>query len=94
MQLTYANSYVHQFNANVQQDVGFNTVVTVAYVGELGHGLRTSPNVNLGPLGLTTAGAYTTLRPFYKQFPNVTDISIIQSNGFSNYNSLQTTVVK
>lgn len=94
LQLSYANSYVHQMNANVQQDVGFDTIVTVAYVAELGHALRTSPNVNLGPLGLTTAGAYVTRRPFYAQYPNVTDIYNIQSNGFSNYNSLQTTVVK
>ena len=94
MQLTFANSYVQQFNLNVQQDLGFSTVLTVAYVGELGHAMRTTPNVNLGPLGLTTAGAYTTLRPFYKLFPNVTDIYNIQSNGFSNYNSLQTTLVK
>lgn len=94
MQLTYANSYVHEFNANVQQDIGFNTVLTVAYVGELGHALRTSPNVNLGPLGLTTAGAYTSRRPFLGKFPNVTDIFNIQSNGFSNYHSLQTSVVK
>jgi len=94
MQLNYANSYVHEFNANVQQDLGFDTVMTVAYVGELGHALRTSPNVNLGPLGLSTAGSYTTLRPFYSQFPNVTDIYNIESNGFSNYNSLQTTLVK
>jgi hypothetical protein len=94
MQLTYATSYVEQFNANVQQEIGFNTVLTVAYVGELGHSLRTSPNVNLGPLGLSTAGAYTTLRPFYSKFPGVTDIYNIESNGFSNYNSLQTTIVK
>ncbi len=94
MQLTYANSYVHEFNANVQQDIGFNTVLTVAYVGELGHALRTSPNVNLGPLGLSTAGAYTSRRPFLGKFPNVTDIFNIQSNGFSNYHSLQTSVVK
>lgn len=94
MQLTYANSYVQQFNVNVQQEVGFHTVLTVAYVSELGHALRTSPNVNLGPLGLSTAGAYTTLRPFYSKFPGVTDIYNIESNGFSNYNSFQATVVK
>lgn len=94
MQLTYANSYVEQFNVNVQQDVGFNSVVTLAYVGELGHALRTSPNVNFGPLGLSTAGAYTTLRPFFSKYPGVTDIYNIESNGFSNYNSFQLTVVK
>lgn len=94
LQLNYANSYVHEFNVNVQQDLGLNTVLTVAYVGEMGHALRISPDVNLGPLGQRTAGAYATLRPFYSKFPGVTDIYSIQSNGFSNYNSLQTTVVK
>lgn len=48
MQLTFANSYVQQFNLNVQQDLGFSTVLTVAYVGELGHAMRTTPNVTWG----------------------------------------------
>ena len=94
MQLNFANSYVEQFNVNVQQDIGFQSVVTVAYVGELGHAMRISPNVNLGPLGLSTAGAYTTLRPFYSKYPNLTDIFNEQSNGFSNFNSLQVSMVK
>lgn len=94
MQLDYRNSYVHEINANVQQDLGLNSVLTVAYVAELGQDLRLSPNVNLGPLGQSVSGAYATLRPFYSKYPSVTDIYNIQSKGFSNYNSLQATVVK
>ncbi len=92
LQLSYANSYVHQFNANVEQALGFGMVLTAAYVGELGHALRTSPNLNLGPLGQSAFSA--TLRPFYTKFPGVTDIYNIESNGFSNYNSMQATVIK
>ncbi|WP_198137682.1 TonB-dependent receptor domain-containing protein [Terriglobus sp. TAA 43] len=94
MQLDYRNSYVHEINANVQQDLGFDSVLTLAYVAELGQRLRISPNVNLGPLGQTTAGAYTTLRPFYSKYPAVTDIYNIQSNGSSNFNSFQATLAK
>ncbi len=93
MQLTYANSYVYQINSNIQRDLGFGTTLTVGYSGELGHALRTSPNVNLGPIG-TTVGSFATLRPFYSRYPGVTDIYNIQSNGASSYHSMQTTLVK
>ena len=36
IQLGFSNSYVYQFNMNVQRDLGLDTVMTVAYVGELG----------------------------------------------------------
>ncbi len=94
MQLGFSNSYVYQFNENVQRDLGFSTILTVAYVGELGHGLRTSPDVNLAPLG-NTGGSFTpTKRPFFSQFPGVTDIYNIESNGYDSFHSLQTTLVK
>ena len=94
MQLGYSNSYVYQMNLNVQRDLGFDSVLTVAYVGELGHGLRTSPDLNLGPIG-NTAGTFTaSQRPFYSQFSGVTDIYNIESNGYDNFHSLQTTLVK
>jgi hypothetical protein len=83
---------VHEFNANVQQEIGFNTVLTLAYVGELGRALRTSPDLNLGPLGRPSFVAST--RPFYGKYPNVTDIYNIESNGSSSYNSLQATALK
>jgi len=93
MQLGFSNSYVYQFNLNVERDLGFDTVMTVAYVGELGHGLRTSPDLNLAPLG--NPGTFNaTQRPYYAQFPGVTDIYNIESNGYDNFHSLQTTLVK
>lgn len=94
MQLGYSNSYVYQMNMNVQRDLGFDSVLTVAYVGELGHALRTSPDLNLAPLGNTSGTFTASQRPFYAQFPGVTDIYNIQSNGYDNFHSLQTTLVK
>jgi len=91
MALNYSNSYVQEFNANIQRELGLSTVLTVAYVGELGRSLRTSPNVNLGPLGQSVAMG---TRPFASKYPNVTDIYNIQSNGASSYHSLQPTAVK
>ena len=88
LQLDYRNSYVQQFNFNVEQAFG-GTVVTVGYVGSLGRHLRISPDLDLAPPGITS---YVTRRPFYAQLPNVTSIPNIQSNGDSNYNGLQATV--
>ena len=40
-------------------------------------------------------GAFTaSQRPFYSQFPGVTDIYNIESNGYANFHSLQSTLVK
>jgi hypothetical protein len=93
MQLDYRNSYIEQVNTNVEQDIGFGTVLTAAYVAEFGHALRISPDVNQEPMGITS-GTYTKLRPFYSQFPNVTSINNIESKAFSNYHSLQLSAVK
>lgn len=43
---TDPDSYVQQWNANVGRELGFNTVLTVAYVGTRGLHLNVFPNVN------------------------------------------------
>ncbi|MDR3734882.1 MAG: carboxypeptidase regulatory-like domain-containing protein, partial [Acidobacteriaceae bacterium] len=93
MDLNYRNSYIEQGSLNVQQE--YRTfVLTLAYVGEWGHKLRTSPDRNLALPSTVTTPAYTTRRPFYNQYPNVTSVYHIESNGFSNFHSLQGTVEK
>jgi hypothetical protein len=93
MDLNYRNSYIEQASLNVEQEY-HSFVLTLAYVGEFGHKLRTSPDRNLALPSTITTPTYTTRRPFYSQYPNVTSIYHIESNGISNYNSLQASVVK
>jgi hypothetical protein len=89
MDTNYRNSYIEQASLNVEQEFR-SYVVTLAYVGEWGHKLRTTPDRNLATPSTTTS--YATRRPFYSQYPNVTSIYHIESNGFSNFNSMQATV--
>ena len=43
------NPYTEQFDLAVQQNLGFNTVLTVSYLGALGKELPSSLNLNLDP---------------------------------------------
>jgi hypothetical protein len=84
-------AYIHQFNFNVQQDFKRN-VVTVGYVGGIGHRLQESPNVNLAPPSTSTTESIQSRRPYYSEMPDVTSIINIQNFGYSSYNSLQAQV--
>jgi hypothetical protein len=88
MDLNYRNSYVQQFNLNVQHSF-HDTVVTVGYVGELGRRLRIKPNINLAPPSTTP---FATRRPFYSVLPSVTDIFETVSEGYNNYSGMVATV--
>ncbi len=87
------------FNIGVQRDIGFGTIVDVAYVGSLGRHLLRSRNLNAIPFGSdflpanqdpTTGRVKTSnlLRPI----PGYGDINILENAGTSQYNSLQVTV--
>lgn len=91
MDFNYRNSFIEQASFNVEQEF-HSFVMTLAYVGEWGHKLRTTPDRNLALPSPITSPSYTTRRPFYNQYPLVTSINHIESNGFSNFNSLQATL--
>lgn len=87
------------FNIGVQRDIGFGTIVDVAYVGSLGRHLLRSRNLNAVPFGAnflpanqdpTTGRAKISnlLRPI----PGYGDINILENVGTSHYNSLQVAV--
>lgn len=76
-----------QFHAGVQQALPGNTLFTVNYVGTLGRSLLITPNANQATPG---PGAVAARRPY----PQYGDISMVESSGLSNYNSLQTTLEK
>lgn len=83
----YKNAYVEQFNLLLQHDFAGN-VVTIGYVGELGHHLNAQiPNYDLpAPSGSAVVPA---LR-YATQLPNVNTIQYFGSFAVSNYHSLQT----
>ena len=98
----FRSSYLEQFNLTLERAFGPN-VFQATYVGMLGrHIAQIYNDQNLPGLisndnltkvaqqeGLSNAAAYNTLRPFYKQLPNITQIGGYNSKGASTYNALQ-----
>jgi hypothetical protein len=101
--LNFKNTAIQQFNLNVQKDFAGN-VITVAYVGMLGHHIGVAigdldfvfPGRAAGAcLALSTSAAQTAclqpLRPFARQLPSLTGpIGEYFTSGNSTYNALQT----
>ena len=67
-----------EWNLQLQQQVGTNNVLNIAYVGTRGDRLSTYYNYNTYPIDTTT-----------KPFPNLGGISYNDYNGHSNYDGLQ-----
>jgi Carboxypeptidase regulatory-like domain/TonB dependent receptor len=101
LDLNFRPSYIEQFNLTLQKEISGN-VIQATYVGELGRHLASIFNDQNVPAPVSntdlealagnngnTAAAYNTLRPYYKDLPNVTQIGGYFSTGSSNYNSLQ-----
>jgi len=96
MDLNYKNSYIEQMNLGIEQAIG-GTVLSLGYVGGLGRHLRITPDLDLAPPNVA-GGANPSLiqarRPYYAPLPAVTSLPLIMSQGFSNYEALQATVVR
>ena len=87
---------VYRYSLGVQRDVGFNTIVDVSYVGNVGRHLIQSVGLNTVPYGArfdvdnidpTTGTALPT--NFYRPIPGYGGIGQLVNAGISNYNSLQ-----
>lgn len=78
----YRQSYMAQWNLNVQRELGGATVIEVGYAGSKGNALHRGRNVNQAVLG---SGNVTDRRPF-RGFAN---INIGESSANSNYHSFQ-----
>ena len=88
---------LYSYTAGVQRDVGWGTVVDVAYVGSKGRNLLQTKNLNLVPYGarFDPANADPT-RPgnplpdnFFRPFPGYGDVNFFLNDGVSDYNALQ-----
>ena len=90
----------HSFSIEVQQTVGFGTVVTAAYVGNRQRGLLTTRNQNLVPEGArfnpanvdpTSATGAVLNDNFLRPIPQYTNVTERSREGYIDYDSLQVT---
>ena len=99
----FRTAYVQNFNLNTQYQVSRNTIATLSYVGSLGRRLFNLSDINQArppstppvPGSNYNAGIVeVTRRPFYTNktvanFATIGAVNEIQSEGSSNYHSLQ-----
>ena len=95
----YDPTAVYNFSLGVQRDIGFNTVLDVAYVGSRARHLLQRLSLNAVPYGArflpasidpTVAGNATPLPDnFLRPIKGYADIQLIETGGNSNFHSLQ-----
>lgn len=99
VQRDYSPPAVYNWSFGIQQDIGFGTVLDVAYVGNVGRHLLQRRSLNATPYGtnfLPSSRDATTGNPLPVDFlrPNrgYADIQYIEFASSSNYHSMQTQV--
>ena len=99
LEKAYKVPSVYNFSLGIQRDIGFNTVLDVSYVGNVGRHLMQTVNLNQIPYGArflpqnqdpTTGEALPTT--FLRPFPGYESITRVENSGISNYNALQVSV--
>jgi hypothetical protein len=88
---------LYNFSLGVQRDIGFGTVVDVAYVGSLQRHLEQTRNINrVAPGARFLAQNQDPTRPgqpliddFFRPYPGYGDIILRSDDGTANYHSLQ-----
>jgi hypothetical protein len=101
----FRTPYNYNYNLQIEKTLGRALLLQLGYVGSAGHRLLTTEDINqtaINPtlasnlLNATTAAqtaaaqaALQATRPYYAQFPDFGIINQIETNGNSNYNSLQ-----
>jgi hypothetical protein len=99
IQPNYDSTAVYNFSLGVQRDIGYNTVLDVAYVGSLARHLLQRLSLNAVPYGArflpssidpTVSGGTTPLPDnFLRPIKGYSDIQLIETGGNSNYHSMQ-----
>ena len=92
---------VYNTSIGVQREIGFNTMVDVAYVGSFGRHIGQKRNINQVPYGARFLPQnQDPTRPgtplpdnFFRPYPGWGSINFLSFDGTSRYNSLQTQVV-
>jgi hypothetical protein len=98
----FQNPVADEFNLSIQQDLGWKTVLGIAYLGALGKQLPNFVDANIAPA--TTTKTYSFINgplagdqwtvPVYtaRINPAYNDLSLITSNVTTNYNALAITL--
>jgi hypothetical protein len=87
----------YNYSAGVQRDIGWATVVDIAYVGAKVRDLLQARNLNTVPYGARfDAANQDPTRPgnplpdnFFRPFPGYSDINFFENTGISDYDALQ-----
>ncbi len=95
----YKPASVYNFSFGIQQNLGFETVLGVAYVGNVAKHLPQTRNLNTLPYGTRfLPGSVDPTQPgrplpdsFLVPFLGYQGINLLENSGISNYNSLQVT---
>jgi hypothetical protein len=83
-----------QFNFGIQHELGFNTVIDVAYVGSLGRHLIWLLDLNALGEGTTNRLASGISSNTARPYPGYTTINQLEYSGTSNYHSLQVQLLR
>jgi hypothetical protein len=87
----FRTPYAQQWNFNIQQQLPFETVITIAYVGSKSSRLFGSHNINPAVYRPGATAGDTQARRIYQDFGTIEDESTV---GYSQYHSLQLTANK
>jgi hypothetical protein len=85
----FGDGRAQQWNVNIQQQLGREYLLEVAYAGSRGDHLVLKTDINVAPpvVGVTNSDIN---RPFIGVDPLIRSLSQVQSRGYSSYHSLQT----
>jgi len=88
---------LYSYSVGAQRDIGWGTVVDVAYVGSQSRNLLQTRNLNLVPYGAHfNAANFDPTRPgialpdnFYRPYPGYANVWFFENAGTADYNALQ-----
>ena len=83
--LNYKADRAKQFNLMVEKEFAGN-VITAGYIGAIGDRLQQGVNFNLAPLG---PGSVQSRRPYFSQYPDIANATILQNVASSTYKAMQ-----
>lgn len=83
--VNYKATRSKQYNMFVEKQIGGN-VVSVGYVGSRTDRFPLNQNINMPPVG---PGSVQTRRPWYSQYPGLTNINMIRNIGEKTYDAAQ-----
>jgi len=103
IQRDFSPPAVYNWSFGIQQNIGFGTLLDIAYVGNVQRHLLDSRNLNALPYGTnflpssidpTVAGNKPLPANFLRPIPGYQDISYLEFAGIGNYNALQVQATK